>query len=87
MNTVNRMGELFLSGRGNRGETLADAFSAVTDYYTHESSGGTNVMRQVMSSEYGAGNQNKQDFWQVVRNPEARLATTEIGEELLANAD
>jgi len=85
-NTVNRLSELFVRGAGNRGETLADAFSAVTDYYSHESSGGNNVMRQVMSSEYGAGNAAKQDFWRIVRNPEDRLATVEVGTELLANS-
>ena len=85
-NTVSRLGELFVQGAGNRGESYADAFSAITDYYSHESSGGTNVMRQVISSDYGAGNQAKQDFWRIVRNPEGRLATVEIGTELLVNS-
>lgn len=84
-NTVSRLGELFLSGKGNSGETLADAFSAVTDYYSHESSGGNNVMRQVMSSEYGAGNQSKQDFWRIVRDTSICAQTVEVGEELLTN--
>lgn len=88
-NTVNRLGELFQKvERGNRGENYADAFSAVTDYYSHESSGrNVDPLKQVISSEYGAGNNNKQDFWAMVRKPEHRLATVEIGEELLANTD
>jgi hypothetical protein len=43
---------------GNLGETLADAFSAITDYYSHESAGGANKgseMKQFQSSEFGAG--------------------------------
>lgn len=88
MNTVNRLGQLFLNGRGNRGETYADAFSAVTDYYSHESSGrNVDPLKQVISSEYGAGNTAKQDFWRIIRNPETRMATREIGEELLVNTN
>ena len=43
---------------GNLGESLADAFSAITDYYSHESAGGNNKgseMKQFQSSEFGAG--------------------------------
>ena len=67
---VNRITELFESGRGNKGENRADAFSAVTDYYTHESTrnGGTNVARQVFSSDFGLGRTAKSDFWNVIRN-------------------
>ena len=67
---VNRVTELFESGRGNKGENRADAFSAVTDYYTHESTrnGGTNVARQVFSSDFGLGRTAKSDFWNVIRN-------------------
>lgn len=67
---VNRVTELFESGRGNTGNNRADAFSAVTDFYTHESTrnAGRNVQRQVFSSEYGLGRMAKTDFWNVVRN-------------------
>ena len=67
---VNRVTELFKSGRGNKGENRADAFSAVTDYYTHESTrnGGANVARQVFSSDFGLGRMAKSDFWNVIRN-------------------
>jgi hypothetical protein len=85
-NTASRLGELFVRGKGNRGETLADAFSAVTDYYTHESSGGDNIQRQIISSDYGAGNDAKRSFWGIVTAPELVVKTRSVGEELLANS-
>jgi len=66
-NTVNRLTELFQRGAGNRGETLLDAFSAVTDFYSHESSGGADQpgfrMKQSLSSDFGAGSKKKQEFF------------------------
>jgi hypothetical protein len=66
-NTVNRLTELFQRGAGNNGETLLDAFSAVTDFYSHESSGGADQpgfrMKQTVSSEFGSGSRKKQDFF------------------------
>ena len=60
--TVDRMGELFLRGRGNKGETFLDAFSSVTDYYSHESSTGRGMSQQVESSEIGTGRERKEAF-------------------------
>lgn len=66
-NTVGRLTDLFKGGAGNRGETLLDAFSAVTDYYSHESSGGEDQpgfrMKQTLSSEFGSASRKKQDFF------------------------
>jgi len=84
-NTVTKLGDLFLNGKGNRGETLADTFQATTDYYSHYSSGGDNVYRQIISSDYGAGNVAKQAFWGMVRDPDLRQKTRELGLELLTN--
>jgi hypothetical protein len=50
---VARQVELFKSGRGNRGETLLDAFQALTEFHTHESSNRTDADAQYMSSEWG----------------------------------
>ncbi|NJO61926.1 MAG: DUF932 domain-containing protein [Richelia sp. RM2_1_2] len=69
VNTVAELTNLFARGPGNRGESLADAFSAVTDYYTHESSGGTNRLKQFTSSEFGSGNDKKQEFFSLLQNP------------------
>ena len=66
-NTVERLTELFSTGDGNKGETLLDTFSAVTDFYSHESSGGQDKdgfrMKQNESSNFGSGNRAKQDFY------------------------
>ncbi|NDC24054.1 MAG: DUF932 domain-containing protein [Proteobacteria bacterium] len=66
-NVVGRMTELFGRGAGNKGETVLDAFSAVTDFYSHESSGGTDQpnfrWKQTLSSDFGAGAKRKQDFF------------------------
>ena len=70
LNKVNRLTELFVKGAGNMGKNRADAFSAVTDFYTHESTrgGGANVGSQFVSSEFGLGRAAKQNFWDVIRN-------------------
>ena len=83
---VNRLTELFESGRGNSGENRADAFSAVTDYYTHESTRkqGQNVSRQMFSSEFGIGRMAKTDFWNVIRNDKAIKAYSASGKEALS---
>jgi hypothetical protein len=70
LNKVNRLTELFATGKGNDGKNRADAFSAVTDFYTHESTRnkGANTGRQFVSSEFGLGRMAKQNFWNVIRN-------------------
>jgi len=77
--------KLHVHGKGNRGATLADSFSAVTDYYTHHSSGGDNHMRQVLSSEYGAGRDAKQEFFMVLSDEERYTKTVDHGELILTN--
>ena len=71
-NTIGRLTDLFVGGAGNRGETLLDAFSAVTDYYSHESSGGEDKpgfrMKQTLSSEFGSGARKKQEFFRSLFN-------------------
>jgi len=84
-NTVSRLMELHRGGAGNKGQNLADSFSAITDYYTHESSGGENKLRQVVSSEYGAGQVAKSTFWGIVRSGDKRESTIARGETLLTH--
>jgi hypothetical protein len=57
---------LFNNGRGNNGRTGADLLSAVTDFYTHESSGKRGEMAQAYSSEMGASGKCKTDFFNTV---------------------
>lgn len=66
-NTVERLVQLYRGeGKGNKGETLLDGISAVTDYYSHESSGGEEKegfrWKQFNSSEFGSGARAKTDF-------------------------
>lgn len=86
LNTANRMTELFARGAGNRGENWADVFSAVTDYYTHESAGGENRWKQYVSSEFGAGMRAKAEAFSLLTRREARNETVKRGESLLLTA-
>ena len=83
---VNRITELFESGRGNTGSNRADAFSAITDFHTHESTrnSGRNIQRQLYSSEYGLGRMAKTDFWNVIRNDDSVKAFANNGKKALA---
>ena len=84
LNTVDQLNTLFVKGAGNRGENYADAFSAVTDYYTHNSTrgGGKNKANQYYSSEHGLGRMNKSSFWTVVNNRDLAEKTIERGKKL-----
>jgi hypothetical protein len=64
-NTVSRLKELFgKKATGNNGKDMLDMFSAVTEYYTHESAGETeDQTKQFESSEHGSGAQNKAMFY------------------------
>jgi len=82
VNQTKRLSILFRTGAGNRGETLADAFSAVTDYYSHESSG-DDVGKQFVSSEFGSGANSKNNFWDIVTNPALVTSTIAAGKKSL----
>jgi hypothetical protein len=68
-NQSKRMLQLFNGGAGNNGKNLADVFSATTDYYTHESSGGDDLMKQFTSSEFGSGSRMKGEVWDILTEP------------------
>ena len=78
LNTAKRIGELFQSGKGNEGSTGLDLISAVTDYYSHESSGGDDRMKQFTSSEIGAGARAKDQFLVDVRTKDFRFNKSAI---------
>lgn len=94
-NTVDRLTHLFANGAGNSGRTLLDVFSAVTDYYSHESSGGSELagfrQKQSLSSEFGSGAKRKTDlFANLFRSnseidPKNIRAMIDAGSVLLAN--
>ncbi len=64
LNQVDRMVNLFSTGKGNNGRTVLDMVSAVTDFYSHESSGTKQETnwKQFQSSEIGSGAKAKSDF-------------------------
>lgn len=82
MNVVERLSDLFKNGKGNRGENFADAFNAVTDFYTHESAG-ENRWKQYESSEFGSGNKAKNEFYSIVTNSKLRANTIKLGSKVL----
>lgn len=54
-----RIGELFDSGRGNEGRTRLDAFQALTEFETHESSNRKEAGAQNYTSNWGASASTK----------------------------
>ena len=65
---VETLVSLFETGKGNGGKTALDAFSAVTDFYTHEHAvnGRLGVMGQETQSEIGSGFKAKNRFVEMV---------------------
>ena len=65
---VETLVSLFETGKGNNGKTALDAFSAVTDFYTHEHAvnGRLGVMGQETQSEIGSGFKAKNRFVEMV---------------------
>lgn len=82
-NQANELLSLFVRGKGNSGETAGDLFSAFTDYYTHNSSGGTDVMKQLVSSEYGSGNKQKARVFGLLSDDKEMEAVFASGKDLL----
>lgn len=68
LDKINRIYALFENGGGNTGETAADVFSAITDFYTHESVRRGDENMQYYSSEIGLANKEKNDFWRVIND-------------------
>lgn len=87
LNTVGRLVSLYRGGAGNRGETLLDVFSAITDFYSHESSGGESRPgfreKQFISSEFGSGAKAKADFYSEIFTPDGNF--NRDGFEAMAN--
>jgi hypothetical protein len=78
---------LFRGGAGNKGLTLADAFSAITDFYSHESAG-EDKSKQFVSSEFGDGARSKREgmaFLTECLDKSARGASIETGRKLVAD--
>lgn len=83
-NQIDRLTELHFKGAGNNGRTMADAFSAVTDYFTHESSGGEDRSRQLVSSEYGSGQTAKNRAFHAFQSPDEVKHLLNVGAAVMA---
>lgn len=68
-NTAKQLTKLFAHGPGNEGKNRLDVYSAITDFYSHESSGGDNRMKQHESSEIGSGARNKDTALKLLLSP------------------
>lgn len=84
-NQIDRLVSLFVSGKGNNGANLADLFSAITDYYSHESSGGEDAGKQIASSEFGNGAAMKSAAFAILKDDKRIAELIAIGHTLLAN--
>jgi hypothetical protein len=77
-NRVARLLELFRDGKGNTGKTVADAVSAVTDFYTHEAANGQDdtaaKWKNHLSSEFGTGAARKSEFLAIAKDSKKRNA-------------
>lgn len=83
-NQVDRLVELFNTGKGNAGLNLADLFSAFTDYYSHESSSGDDKFRQLASSEFGHGQTMKAAAFAIMQDDKKIATTIALGVKVLA---
>lgn len=86
MNRITRLVELFVSGKGNGGKNHADVFSALTDFYSHESSGDVSPLRQMASSEFGNGQTMKATAFAILCDDKKTASTIAHGKAYLANA-
>lgn len=85
-NQIDRLTSLFVSGKGNAGQNLCDVFSAVTDYYSHENSGGDDKEKQIASSEFGNGAAMKAYAFAILQDDKKTAKLIAKGQKVLAGA-
>lgn len=84
-NQIDRLTILFREGKGNKGANLSDVFSAITDYYSHESSGGDDKLKQEASSSFGDGAAMKSFAFVILQDDKRTARLIETGKKVLAN--
>ena len=68
---------LFSKGKGNKGETAADAFNAGTQFYTHgAATSELAAIKQFETSEFGTGQDRKEELLTVLLGQKARRVGT-----------
>jgi hypothetical protein len=82
-NTIDEIVVLFKTGAGNDGDGMDDLFQALTDYYTHASAGGEDKWKQFVSSEFGAGRNEKQRAWAMLSEKKLRDGLITLGRNAL----
>lgn len=83
-NVVDCMTELFRTGKGNKGETMADVFNGLTDYYSHGRNP-ANPWKQFVSSEFGSGANHKTQAMDVMINTYRLADVIQQGKAVLAD--
>lgn len=81
MNKVKVIHDLFLNGKGNKGETVADLLNGFTEYYSGHTA--TNAAKGWASSEFGQGRDKKLEVWDLVNNDAKMETLARRGEALL----
>lgn len=82
-NQIERLVELFKTGAGNKGQNLSDMFQSVTDFYSHENSGGDDKLRQLASSEFGTGQTMKAYAFSILQNDKKTAEIIAKGKKVL----
>ena len=80
-NVVEELVRLFKHGRGNEGKNVADLFSGITDYWTHQAS--KDITKNVASSEFGIGAQRKEQFFALCKAYQSDPSFVAMGNEIL----
>lgn len=80
---IDQLVHLFEAGRGNIGETRADVFSAITEFYTHHQ--GRDKNKQFFTSEYGSGATHKRVALDKLVDNDEYHSTVYRGFEVISN--
>jgi hypothetical protein len=85
INQGKKMANLFLSGKGNQGETRYDLLNGVTEFFTHHAS--DNASKSMASNMLGTYATRKTDMLDTLLDDTALDVMTRQGERLLEEAN